>query len=88
MSWIKETVLENKRAKLTWDFEFKTRKRARTRRSDLLLEDLEEKKLFFANMTYPMDEKTKKELSEKLTNYQQITYEMNENRRGFYVIIV
>lgn len=44
LSWTKETVLENNRDKLNLDFEFKTRKRARARRPDLLLEDLKDRK--------------------------------------------
>jgi len=88
MNWKQGTMLENKKAKLIWDFEFKVRKTTRARRPDLVLEDLEEKKIFIVDMACPMEENVEDTRRVKLDKYRQVAFEMRERRRGFKVWIV
>ena len=88
LSWKKGTVLENKRAKMIWDFEFRTRKTTRARRPDVVLEDKELMRLYILDMACPMEENIEEKRKEKLTKHQQIAFEMRERRKLYEVKIV
>ena len=88
LTWPKGTVLENENGKIIWDFEFKTRKKTRARRPDLILEDRKNKKIFIVDMACPMEENIEEKRREKLTKYGQLAFEMRERRRGYEVTIV
>jgi len=88
LSWKKGTMVENDKAKIVWDFEFKTRKKTRARRPDLILEDKVARKIFIVDMACPMEENIEDKRREKLTKYQQISFETRERRKGYEVRIV
>ena len=54
------TVLENDKAKLIWDFEFKLRKTKTSRRPHLILEEKDEKKIWICEMACPQQRSLEK----------------------------
>ena len=85
LSWEKGKVLENDRAKIVWDFEFKTRKKTRARRPDVILEDKEVKNIFIVDMLCPMECNIEEKRTEKLNKYRQLAFETRERRKGYIV---
>ena len=77
-SWERGKVLENEKAKLLWDFEFRTRKKTRARRPDLILEDKEVKQIFIVDMSCPMEGNEDAKRSAKLKKYRQLAFEIRE----------
>ena len=65
--WDKETVLENDKAKLVWDFEFHLRKTTTARRPDLILELKTDKKIWICDMACPQQNNIGAKRTEKLT---------------------
>ena len=86
--WEKGKVLENGRAKMVWDFEFKTRKKTRARRPDVILEDKEMKNIFIVDMSCPMEENVEKKREEKIKKYSQLAFETRERRPGYSVEVL
>ena len=81
--WYKErweggAVLENERGKLVWDFKFNLRKTAMARRSYLILEDKEKKKIWICYMACPQQQNIATKQLEKLTKYRQLAFETRE----------
>lgn len=87
-SWEKGKVLENEKAKMVWDFEFKTRKKTKARRPDVILEDKEFKEIYIVDMSCPMEENVEKKRGEKIQKYSQLAFETRERRRGYYVEVL
>ena len=87
-SWERGKVLENEKAKLLWDFEFRTRKKTRARRPDLILEDKEVKQIFIVDMSCPMEGNVDAKRSAKLKKYRQLAFETRERRKNYTVEIL
>ena len=81
-------MLENERAKLVWDFEFKLRKTTTTRRPDLTIEDKETKKIWIFDMACLQQQNLETIRLEIFTNYRQLAFEMRERRVGYNVRVV
>ena len=81
-------MLENDKAKLIWDFEFKLRKTTTSRRPDLILEEKDEKKIWICDMACPQQRNLEKKRDEKRTNYRQLAFEMRERRPEYFITIV
>ena len=79
-SWARGHVLENSSAKLVWDFEFKLRKTATSRRPDLELEDKERKKIWICDMACPQQANIAVKRNEKVTKYQQLVFKLRERK--------
>ena len=93
VKWYKEKwetgkVLENKKGKVLWDFQFKLLKTEKSRRPDLILEDYDEKYIYIVDMAVPMEVNVEKKKRSKLTKYQQLAYEIRMRRPGFKVYII
>ena len=88
IDWKKGTVLEKDGMKLVWDFEFKLRKTNAARRPDLILENNKEKKIWMLDMACPMEINKEVKKREKLTKYQQLTFETRERRHGYRVFCI
>ena len=86
--WEKGKVLENDKGKLVWDFEYKMRQSSSARRPDLTLEDKERKRVWICDMACPQESNIEAKVKEKLDKYQQLAFEMRENRVGHRVEIV
>ena len=84
----KGKVLENGKGKLVWDFEYKMRQSSSARRPDLTLEDKERKRVWICDMACPQESNIEAKVKEKLDKYQQLAFEMRENRVGHRVEIV
>ena len=85
--WERGAVLENERGKLVWDFEFKLQKTTTARRPDLILEDIEKKKIWICDMACPQQQNIATKRLRKLTKYWQLAFEARERRAGYNVII-
>ena len=81
-------MLENERAKLVWNFEFKLRKTTTTRRPDLTIEDKETKKIWVFDMACLQQQHLETIRLEIFTNYRQLAFEMRERRVGYNVRVV
>ena len=93
MMWCKErwergAVFGNDKGKLVWNFEFNLRKTTTARRSDLILEDKEKKKIWICDMACPRQCKIETKRIEKLTKYRQLAFEMRERRPDYVVTVV
>ena len=86
--WDKETVLENDKAKLVWDFEFHLRKTTTARRPDLILELKTDKKIWICDMACPQQNNIGAKRTEKLTKYRQLAFETREQRPGYKIYVV
>ena len=86
--WERGAVLENKRGKLVWDFEFKLRKTTTARRPDLILEDKEKKKIWICDMACPQQQNITTKRLRKLTKYRQLAFETRERCAGYNVMVV
>jgi hypothetical protein len=86
--WERGKVLENNKAKLVWDFEFKLRKTTTSRRPDLILEDKRGRKIWICDMACPQQQNIKAKRQEKLTKYRQLAFEMRERRIGYTITVV
>ena len=86
--WERGTVLENRKAKLVWDFEFHLRKTRTARRPDLILEEKGEKRIWICDMACPQQHKLETKRAEKLTKYRQLVFEMRERRPGYMVTVI
>ena len=64
--WERGTVLENDKAKLIWNFEFKLRKTTTSRRPDPILEEKDEKKIWICDMACPQQRNLEKKKDEKI----------------------
>lgn len=53
--WEQGKVIDKKRQKIYWDFEFTLRKTQTARRPDLILEQLDDKKITIIDMAYPYE---------------------------------
>ena len=86
--WERGVVLENKRGKLFWDFEFNFRKTTTARRPDLILEVKEKKKIWICDMACPQQQNTATKRLEKLTKYRQLAFKTRERRTGYNIMVV
>ena len=80
--WEKGIVLENDKAKLIWDFEYRVRKTNKARRPDLVLEKKEEKSYGFVIKGCPHERNIEIKYKEKIIKYQQLAYETREKRKN------
>ena len=80
--WERGTVTENDKGKLVWNFEFHLHKTTTARRSDLILEDKEKKKIWICDMACPQQRNIQAKRLDKLTKYRQLAYETRERRLG------
>ena len=83
--WEKGKVLENEKAKMVWDFEYKLRKSNTARRPDLTLELKNEKKIFICDMSCPQEKNITSRRNGKITKYRQLAFETREKRPGYEV---
>ena len=83
-----ETVLENEKGKLVWDFEFHLRKTTTTRRPDLTLQDKTKKKIWICDMACPQQRNIEAKKLEKLTKYRQLAYEFREKHPEYEIMVV
>ena len=81
-------MLEKNGKKICWDFEFTMRKTTNARRPDVMIENDEEKKLWIVDMVCPNEKNIGEKHHEKVTKYQQLTFEMREKRPEYRVEIV
>ena len=86
--WVRGTTLENHKAKLVWDFEFRLRKTTTARRPDLILELKEQKKIWICDMACPQSINIEEKRTEKLTKYRQLAFETRERRPNYEVYVV
>ena len=86
--WERGAVFEKDKGKLVWDFEFNLRKTTTARRSDLILEDKEKKKIWICDMACPQQRNIKTKRIEKLTKYRQLAFETRERRPDYVVTVV
>ena len=84
----KGTVLEKNGKKICWDFEFTMRKTTSARKSDVMIENDEEKKLWIVDMACLDEKNIGEKRREKLTKYQQLAFDMEEKRPEYRVEIV
>ena len=85
--WERGTVLQNRKAKLIWDFEFHLRKTTTARGPKLILEDKEEKRILICDMVCPQQHNLETKRVEKLTKYRQLAFEMRERCPGYVVTV-
>ena len=64
--WERETVLENEKGKLVWDFEFHLRKTTMVRRPELTLEDKAKKEKWICDMACPQQWNIEAKMLEEL----------------------
>ena len=64
------------------------RKTTSARRQDVMIENDEEKKLWIVDMACPNEKNIGEKHREKLTKYQQLAFEMREERPQYRVEIV
>ena len=81
-------MIENDKAKLLWDFEFNLRKTTTSRRSDLILEEKEKKKIWICDMACPQQHNIETKRLEKLTKSRQLAFKMRERCLGSEIIVV
>ena len=81
-------MLEKNGNKICWDSEFAMRKTTSARRPDVMIENDEEKKLWIVDMAYPNEKNIGEKHREKLTEYQQLAFEMREKIPEYTVEIV
>ena len=86
--WDRGTVFENERAKLMWDFEFHLRKTTTSRRSDLILETKEDRKILICDMACPQQQNIDTKRMEKLMKYRQLAFETRERCPGYVIKVV
>ena len=86
--WERGTVTENDKGKLVWNFEFHLHKTTTARRSDLILEDKEKKKIWICDMACPQQRNIQAKRLDKLTKYRQLAYETRERRLGYEIMVV
>ena len=85
--WERGTILENKRGKLVWDFEFHQRKTTAVRRLDLTLEYKEKKKTWTCDMACPQQRNTEAKRLEKLPKYRHLAYESRERQPKYELMV-
>ena len=73
---------------MVWDFEFKTRKKTKARRPDVILEDKELKDIYIVDMSCPMEDNVAKKRADKIKKYGQLAFETRERRPGYYVEVL
>ena len=81
-------MLENEKAKLIWDFQYKVRKTKEARRPDLVLEKKENKVIWLCDMACPKERNIEAKSREKITKYQQLAYETREKRKNYEVNVI
>ena len=87
--WEQGKVLENKKAKLIWDFEYRVKKKTNeARRPHLVLEKKEDKVIWLCDMAYPKERNIEAKSSEKITKSQQLAYETREKRKDYEVEVI
>ena len=86
--WDRQTVLENDKTKLVWDFEFHLRKTTTARRPDLILELKTDKKIWICDMACPQQNSIGPKRTEKLAKYRQLAFETRERRPGYETHVV
>ena len=86
--WERGTVLENKRGKLVWDFEFHLCKTTTARRPELTLEEKAKKKIWICSMACPQQRKIETKMLEKLTKYRQLAYESRARWPEYKIMVV
>ena len=74
-------MLENEKAKLIWDFEYRVKKTNEARRPDLVLGKKEDKIIWLYDMACPQERNIEAKSREKITKYQQLAYETREEER-------
>ena len=86
--WEREAVFENDKGKLVWDFEFNLRKTTTARRSDLILEDKEKKKIWICDMACTQQRNIETKRIKKLTKYRQLAFETRERHPDYLVTVI
>ena len=86
--WEQETVLENGKAELVWDFEFHLQKTTTVRRPDIIFEEKGEKHIWICENACPRQHNLETKWAEKLTKYRQLAFEMRERRPGYMVMVI
>ena len=81
-------VLENKRGKLVWDFEFHLCKTTTARRPDLTLEYKAKKTIWICGMACPQQLNIEANRLKKLTKYRKLAYEYRERQPEYETMVV
>ena len=85
--WDRETVLENDKVKLVWDFNFHLRKTTTSGRPDMILELKTDKKIWTCDMASLQQNNTEAKRTEKMTKYRQLAFKTRERHPGYKIYV-